>query len=207
MSVVEDHSQPKNTMESRKERFEEYLSKYQASDTYAVPQHILDAVRGELDKVSIKERNMLEIKDIKQILKRLSFTNYCDDAPAIRRTLKGLPPFRMSLPVERFRVLFEAIQGPFELVKKQRRTTQCFISYDYILHKFAQLLYLEDHIGSFPLTADPNKLRSQDLIWEEICGPISRHCSKDFNRTRWTSCSAGTPPTLFISIIASRSHR
>ena len=169
MSVVEDHSQPTNTIESRKKRLDEYLSKLQACES-EIPQHILDAVRGELDKGYIKAPDMLEIKDIKQILKRLSFTNYYNYAPAIRLALKGLPPFRMSLPVEqRFRVLFEAIQGPFELVKKQRRTTQCVISYDYILHKFAKLLDLEDHAQNFPLAADPDKVRCQDHIWTEIC--------------------------------------
>ena len=44
-----------------------------------------------------------------------------------------------------------------------------FLSYSYVLHKFVELLGLDEFLPSFPLLKSREKLHQQDLIWEKIC--------------------------------------
>jgi len=47
-----------------------------------------------------------------------------------------------------------------------------FLSYSYVLHKFCQLLELDDLLVYFPLLKSREKLQQQDRIWEKICGSL-----------------------------------
>ena len=42
-----------------------------------------------------------------------------------------------------------------------------FLSYAYVLHKFCQLLELDDLLPYFPLLKSREKLQQQDQIWEK----------------------------------------
>ena len=44
-----------------------------------------------------------------------------------------------------------------------------FLSYNYVLHKFCQLLELDNLLIHFPLLKSREKLREQDKIWKNIC--------------------------------------
>ena len=49
---------------------------------------------------------------------------------------------------EKLRVMFKEIQGPFAKVCPKGRKN--FLSYSYVLHKFAELLELDDFLMCFP---------------------------------------------------------
>ena len=44
-----------------------------------------------------------------------------------------------------------------------------FLSYSYVLHKFCELLELDDLLEFFPLLKSREKLKQQDKIWINIC--------------------------------------
>ena len=49
---------------------------------------------------------------------------------------------------------------------------QNFLSYTYVLHKFCELLELDDLLRCFPLLKSREKLQEQDAIWEKICNDL-----------------------------------
>ena len=68
---------------------------------------------------------------------------------------------------EKLRIMFKQIQIPFEKYCPKSRIN--FLSYSYVLHKFCELLELDDFIKCFPLLKSREKLIIQDKIWEKIC--------------------------------------
>ena len=59
------------------------------------------------------------------------------------------------------------IQIPF--IRHCPKDRKNFLSYSYVLHKFVELLGLDEFLPSFPLLKSREKLHQQDLIWEKIC--------------------------------------
>ena len=55
---------------------------------------------------------------------------------------------------------------PTPVCPKNRKN---FLSYSYVLHKFCELLELDDLLVYFPLLKSREKLQQQDRIWEKIC--------------------------------------
>ena len=71
---------------------------------------------------------------------------------------------------ERLRIMFKEIQTPF--MKHCPENRKNFLSYSYVLHKFCQLLELDELIVYFPLLKSREKLQQQDVIWEQICDTL-----------------------------------
>ena len=68
---------------------------------------------------------------------------------------------------EELRRMFKEIQLPFhKFCPKDRKN---FLSYSYVLHKFVQLLSMDEFLPYFPLLKSREKLHQQDLIWKKIC--------------------------------------
>lgn len=105
---------------------------------------------------------------MKQILKKLGLTQYYEHSTHIISKISGRPPPVISRDVEeKLRKMFREIQAPFEKHCPKDRIN--FLSYSYVLHKFCQLLALDEFIKCFPLLKSREKLRQQDKIWEKIC--------------------------------------
>ena len=68
---------------------------------------------------------------------------------------------------EQLRMMFKEIQTPFMIHCPDNRKN--FLSYSYVLHKFCELLELDDLLSYFPLLKSREKLQQQDNIWEKIC--------------------------------------
>ena len=71
---------------------------------------------------------------------------------------------------EELRRMFKEIQIPFQTHCPIERKN--FLSYSYILHKFVQLLELDEFIPCFVLLKSREKLHQQDVIWKKICGEL-----------------------------------
>lgn len=104
----------------------------------------------------------------KKILKTLGLTQYYEHTTFIISKLSGVPPKTISRETEeKIKLMFRQIQTPFEKYCPKTRTN--FLSYSYVLHKFFQLLELDDFIQFFPLLKSREKLKQQDVIWAKIC--------------------------------------
>ena len=47
-----------------------------------------------------------------------------------------------------------------------------FVSYSYVIHKFIQLLDMDEFLVYFPLLKSREKLYQQDKIWKNICNDL-----------------------------------
>ena len=48
-----------------------------------------------------------------------------------------------------------------------------FLSYSYVLHKFCELIELDELLEHFPYLKSREKLQQQDMIWGKICKELS----------------------------------
>ena len=105
---------------------------------------------------------------MRRILKKLRLHRFYEHIPHIINKLNGLPPPTMTRDMEeKLRNMFKDIQLPFQKhCPKKRRN---FLSYHYVLHKFCQLLELDQFLPCFPLLKSREKLQQQDIIWRKIC--------------------------------------
>jgi hypothetical protein len=113
----------------------------------------------------------INLERMKDMLKKLDLSDYYDHVPYILSKLKKKRPPTISREMEeRIRAMFAQIQEPFKRHCPPGRVN--FLSYSYVLHKFCELLELDEFLGSFLLLKSPEKLREQDIIWKKICSDL-----------------------------------
>ena len=148
--------------------FNEWLAQFQAKETTEIPQDLYDQILVEIKKERIDNMGDLSPSKVREILKKLKKNKYYEHVPHIINKLNGLPPPIMSRETEEeLRRMFKEIQIPFaKFCPKDRKN---FLSYSYVLHKFVQLLELDQFLDCFILLKSREKLHQQDLIWKQIC--------------------------------------
>ena len=110
----------------------------------------------------------LKPKKLRDILKKLDKNKYYEHVPHIINRLNGLPPPTISRETEEeLRRMFKEIEETF--IKYCPKNRKNFLSYSYVLHKFFQLLELDEFLPCFMLLKSREKLHQQDLIWKKIC--------------------------------------
>ena len=148
--------------------FNEWLAQFQAKESTDIPQSVYNDIIVELKKeriVNIKELTPLKLREI---LKKLKKNKYYEHIPHIINKLNGVPPPVMNRKTEEeLRRMFKEIQVPFHKFCPENRKN--FLSYSYVLHKFVQLLELDDFLPCFMLLKSREKLQQQDQIWKKIC--------------------------------------
>jgi hypothetical protein len=127
----------------------------------------------EIKKQRITNMADLTPNKIRDILKKLNgdARKYYEHIPFILHRLNGMhmPHFNAELE-EKLRSMFKLIQVPFsKAVLTVAPGRKNFLSYSFVLHKFMQLLGLDEYIENFPLLRSRDKLHTQDLIWKKIC--------------------------------------
>ena len=148
--------------------FNEWLAQFQAKETTDIPQELYDQILVEIKKERIDNMGDLTPSKVREILKKLKKNKYYEHVPHIINKINGLPPPIMSRETEEeLRRMFKEIQIPFsKFCPKDRKN---FLSYSYVLHKFVELLELDQFLGCFILLKSREKLHQQDLIWKQIC--------------------------------------
>ena len=63
--------------------------------------------------------------------------------------------------------MFKEIQIPF--IRHCPKDRKNFLSYSYVLHKFVELLGLDEFLPSFPLLKSVKNLKEQEQVWQKIC--------------------------------------
>jgi hypothetical protein len=148
--------------------FNEWLSQFQAKESTEISPDIYNLVIKEIRKQRINDTSKLTLKRMKQILKKLRLHQYYEHIPHITSKITGNKAPEISRETEEiFRKMFKEIQLPFEKNCPKARTN--FLSYSYVLHKFCQLLGLDEYKKCFPLLKSREKLRDQDKIWKKMC--------------------------------------
>lgn len=148
--------------------FNEWLAQFQAKESTDIPDSVYEQVLLEIKKERIDNMANLKPKKLRDLLKKLKLNKYYEHVPHIINRLNGIPAPVMSRETEEIlRMMFKEIQNPFmKYCPKDRKN---FLSYSYVLHKFVQLLNLDEFLICFPLLKSREKLHQQDLIWKKIC--------------------------------------
>lgn len=148
--------------------FNEHLSTFQAKETTDIPSHIYESIIKFLKKDKNFNIDNVNHKIIKNALKTLKFNKYYEHIPHIINMITGKKtPILTRENEEQLRIMFKDIQTPFHNNCPSDRKN--FLSYNYVLHKFCELLELDHLLIHFPLLKSREKLREQDKIWKNIC--------------------------------------
>ena len=148
--------------------FNEWLAQFQAKESTDIPQEVYDQILLELKKERIVDMKHLTPGKLREILKKLKKNKYYEHVPHIINRLNGEPPPTINRETEEeLRRMFKEIQIPFH--KFCPKTRKNFLSYSYVLHKFVELLELDEFIPCFMLLKSREKLHQQDQIWKQIC--------------------------------------
>jgi hypothetical protein len=157
--------------------FNEWLAQFQAKESTEIPDEVYDKIIAEIKKERIKDLGKLDTKKIRHYLKKNKLNKFYDHAAHILHQINGISPPSMSKELEeKLRLMFKEIQGPFmEVCPKWRKN---FLNYSYVLHKFVELLSLDEYKVYFPLLKDREKLHQTDMIWKKICEILGWHFIK-----------------------------
>ena len=149
----------------------ECLNALQGKEGTNVPQEVINAVKAEFKKNRISTTSEIKPSKVKQFLKKLGYSMYYENIYTIANMISGIPTLKLSRELEkRFKDMFFEIQEPFFRHKPPKRKN--FLSYNYVLYKFSELLGEDDLLQYFPLLKCPKNLHNQDVIWKKICNDL-----------------------------------
>ncbi|AGE54340.1 putative transcription factor [Paramecium bursaria Chlorella virus NY2B] len=149
----------------------ECLNALQGKEGTNVPQEVVNAVKAEFKKNRISTTSEIKPSKVKQFLKKLGYSMYYENIYTIANMISGVPTLKLSRELEkRFKDMFFEIQEPFFRHKPPKRKN--FLSYNYVLYKFAELLGEDDLLQYFPLLKCSKNLHNQDVIWKKICNDL-----------------------------------
>jgi hypothetical protein len=152
----------------RENHFNEWISQFQAKESTHVPEEVIAKLRTEFRKQKVKDLNEITHEKVKALLKKLNYAKYYEHVPYIASIVSGITPPTMPQELEdKLRIMFHAIQAPFEKHKPANRKN--FLSYSFVLYKMCELLGEDQYLPCFPLLKSREKLYVQDQIWEKIC--------------------------------------
>ena len=152
--------------------FNEHISQFQGKESTEIPDEIYEHIKKEIKKERITDLTIIKPEKIREILKKLDLNKYYEHIPHIINHINGIPPPNITKSQEEtLRVMFKEIQIPFMKYCPPER--QNFLSYTYVLHKFCELLELDDLLPCFPLLKSREKLQEQDAIWDKICNDLN----------------------------------
>ena len=147
------------------------LSQFQAKETTDISNEIIESILEELKKERYYNIQDISNNKVKEVLKKLKLNKYYEHIPYIINKLNGKPPPILTPEIEEaLRNMFKEIQAPF--IKHCPKDRKNFLSYSYVLHKFIQLLGIDEYLVYFPLLKSREKLYQQDKIWKEICNEL-----------------------------------
>jgi hypothetical protein len=158
----------KSTGYKRMNHFSELMNQFQAKESTDISPKIFNTIILEIKRQRIIDPTKLTKKRMRFILKKLELNQYFEHIPFIINRLTGLPPPTITRELEeKLKSMFKEIQEPFKLFRSKKRKN--FLNYNYVFHKFFELLEMDHFLQHFPLLKSPSKLREQDELWEKIC--------------------------------------
>jgi uncharacterized Zn finger protein (UPF0148 family) len=155
------------TAYKRKNHLNERINQFQAKETIDIPNEIYEEIKQEIKKLRL-DNDSINHKIMRDILKKLGHNKYYEHITHIICFLTSKLPITITREAEhKIDMMFEEIQEPFELFKPKNRKS-C-LNYNYLMHKFFELLELDDYLIYFPLLKNREKLQEVDGTWKQIC--------------------------------------
>lgn len=157
----------------RQNHFQEWLNAIQAKENTEVSVDVINQVMAYLVVTAgIRDTNHITTPHVRTALKKLKLKKQYDHTMQIYVSITGKKPPRFTpFHEEQLRLMFDAIQAPFKKHKPVDRKN--FLSYSYCLHKFCQILGLDEFLPHFHLLKGPEKLMRQDVIFKNICEELN----------------------------------
>jgi hypothetical protein len=123
--------------------FNEWLAQFQAKETTDIPMEVYNDVLKELNKNKHIDVSKITNKQVREILKKLKYNKFYEHIPNIINVITGnKAPSLLPQHEELLRNMFKEIQTPF--MKHCPEERKNFLSYSYVLHKFCELLELDE---------------------------------------------------------------
>jgi hypothetical protein len=149
----------------------EFLAQFQAKETTEIPEDIYQDILLEIKKERITNMATITPEKMREILRKIKRNDYYEHIPYIINQLNGNPAPVIAPEIEDvLRGMFKAIQIPFEKYCPDDRKN--FLSYNYFMYKFFELLELDEYLSHFQLLKSRLKLYQHDQIWKNICSDL-----------------------------------
>lgn len=153
----------------------EFLAQFQGKETTEIPDELYNEILVEIKKERITNMATITPAKMRKILRKIKRNDYYEHISYIINQLNGIPPPIISAEVEEIiRNMFREIQEPFELLRdKIAPNRKNFLSYNYIVYKFFELLELDEYLKYFRLMSSRSKIHQQNVIWKHICKSLN----------------------------------
>ncbi len=160
----------------RMHHFKELLNQAQGKESTHISPEVFEAIKGEIKKQRLKP-NELNKDIVKKILQKLDLTNKYEHVSQILYKLNPNCTLTFSQEIEdKLCYMFMCIQEPYIEICKMyaddsRDSRSNFYNYNYIFHKFCEILGLEEVISGnehFKLLKNPDKLRNYEKFWKKV---------------------------------------
>jgi hypothetical protein len=156
----------------------ERLNQFQAKQTTIIPQQIYQLIDVEMKKMLIVIEEVTPIT-IKKILKKYRLNLYYEHNYLIFSHVTNTPPPSLTRDEEdEIKKMFRKTEVPFKKHKLFHMSN--YLNYSYVLHKLFLIIgaisnsdnvkeRMKNNAKYFGLLKSRDKLRTQDLIWKNIC--------------------------------------
>jgi hypothetical protein len=140
----------------------------QAKESTQIPDEVVTQVMEWLFTNRVKNVTKVTLEMTYNAMKELKLRNYYKQNTQLWCRITGSPPLRMSpTHEEQLRVMFKAINRLWPKYKPKDRKN--FLSYNYCLYKFNELLGYDSFLPYFKLLKGDKKLDKQDEIFQKMC--------------------------------------
>lgn len=122
-------------------------------------------------EVRLAKEPVLNKAVIRQVLRSLKMQKYIEKWLQIIYRLTGMKPPPLTTNIcHKLDTLFTSIQEPFMRHKPKDRKN--FLNYNYVFHRFFQMLGVPQFSMFFPMIKSKSKLQSLDDTWSLICSDL-----------------------------------
>jgi hypothetical protein len=173
-SLTEKPKYPYKTINHLIER----LNQFQAKQTTVIPPEIYKLIEVEMKKLVITTDEITPII-IKKILKKYRLNLFYEHNYLMFSHVTNTPPPSLTRDEEdEIKKMFRKTEKPFKKYKPGDRAN--YLNYSYVLHKLFLIMgsmtenqatreRMKNNARYFSLLKSRDKLRTQDLIWKNIC--------------------------------------
>lgn len=151
--------------------FGEWIENSQGIQHTDLPDHVIEALQAEITTQRLSIHQITE-KKVRDMLKKLKLNKFYKYRTYITDKLTGREPLRFdSETVTTLKRMFMEIQAPFK--SHQPKGRKSFLIYSFILHKFCQLLNLDNFLVRYPYLKNRTRLKEYDQVWKLICADVN----------------------------------
>lgn len=177
----------------RMHHFRELLNQAQGKESTNISPEIFASIKNEIKKQRL-EPHELNKAIIKKILQKLNLTNKYEHVSQILYKLNPNSTLTFSQEIEdKLCYMFMSIQEPYIEICKMysddsRESRSNFYNYNYIFHKFCEILNLEEVINGnehFKLLKNHDKLRNYEKFWKKVIKWIQNNPERQRDNIDW----------------------